>query len=109
MVAALLRERDDLHIENLRLQVELDGYKKRYYGPRADRLQSAADLAQLLLGFAQELDRKPINPDDVPPHSEPQEELRRVERRQRRAPFSTFAKISRFSAPHRCTPKHAPC
>jgi hypothetical protein len=30
MVAALLRERDDLHIENLRLQVELDGYKKRY-------------------------------------------------------------------------------
>src|SRR5258708_34440234 len=78
MVAALLRDRDDLHIENLRLQVELDSYKKRYYGPRADQLQSAADLTQLLLGFAQELDRKPINPDDVPPHSEPQEELRRV-------------------------------
>jgi hypothetical protein len=34
MVAALVRERDDLHIENLRLQIELDGYKKRYYGPR---------------------------------------------------------------------------
>jgi len=47
MVAALLHERDaekrranDLHIENLRLQVELDRYKKQYYGPRADRLKS---------------------------------------------------------------------
>ena len=47
LVAALVVERDDLHIENLRLRVELDRYKKRYYGPHADRLQSAADLAQL--------------------------------------------------------------
>jgi regulator of replication initiation timing len=39
MVAALLDERDDLHIENLRLQVELARYKKWYYGPRADRLK----------------------------------------------------------------------
>jgi hypothetical protein len=93
MVAALLRERDDLHIENLRWQVELDGYKKRYYGPRADRLQSAADLAQLLLGFAQELDRKPINPDDVPPHSEPQEELRRVTRRKGRCHLANFENL----------------
>jgi hypothetical protein len=68
IVAALLHERDDLHIEILRLQVELASYKKRYYGPRADQLQSAGDLAQLLLGFAQEMDRKPINPDDVSPH-----------------------------------------
>jgi hypothetical protein len=34
MVAVLLPERDDVHIENLLLQVELDSYKKRYYGPR---------------------------------------------------------------------------
>jgi hypothetical protein len=39
----------------------LDSYKKRYYGRRADRLQSAADLAQLLLSFGQEVDHKPIN------------------------------------------------
>ncbi len=84
MVTTLQRERDDLHIKNLRLQVELHSYKKRYYGPRADQLQSAGDMAQLLLGFAQELDRKPISPDDVPPHSEPQEELRGVKRRGRR-------------------------
>ncbi|MGA8086308.1 MAG: hypothetical protein WCA10_03325 [Terracidiphilus sp.] len=35
----LVRAWDDPHIENLRLQVELDGYKKRYNSPRADRLQ----------------------------------------------------------------------
>lgn len=93
LVAALIRERDDLHIENLRLQVELDGYKKRYYGPRADRLQSASDLAQLLLSFSQELDRKPINPEDVPPHSEPQEELRRVKRRKGRRQLANFENL----------------
>ena len=93
MVAALLRERDDLHMQNLRLQVDLDGYKKRYYGPRADRLQSADDLAQLLLSFAEGLDRKPINPDDVPPPSEPQEELRRVKRRKGRRHLANFENL----------------
>ena len=80
-------------MQNLRLQVELDSYKKRYYGPRADRLQSAADLAQLLLSFSQELDRKPINPEDVPPHSEPQEELRRVKRRKGRRHLANFENL----------------
>jgi transposase len=42
---------DDLHVENLRLQLELERFKKWYYGPRADRLQSSGDLAQLLLNF----------------------------------------------------------
>jgi transposase len=93
MVAALMRERDDLHVENLRLQVELDSYKKRYYGPRADRLHSAGDLAQLLLSFGQEMDRKPINPDDVPPHSEPDEDLRRVKRRKGRRHLANFENL----------------
>ena len=66
MVATLVRERDDLHIENHRLQSELDGYKKRYYGPRADRLHSSADLAQMLLHFAEDMDRKGKNIFDTP-------------------------------------------
>lgn len=84
------RRADNPHVENLRLQVELARYKKWYYGPRADRLQSAGDLAQLLLGFAEVLDRKPINPDDVPPHAEPEEELRRVKRRKGRRHLANF-------------------
>jgi hypothetical protein len=51
MVVALLRERDHLEIEYLRLQVELDRYKKHYYRPRADQLQSADDLTQLLINL----------------------------------------------------------
>jgi len=34
------RRANDLHVESLRLQLELDRYRKWYYGPRADRLQS---------------------------------------------------------------------
>ncbi|MHB8302764.1 MAG: hypothetical protein ACYDC6_08020 [Acidobacteriaceae bacterium] len=91
MLRALLLERDqekrradELHVANLRLQLELNLYKKWYYGPRADRLQSDNDLAQMLPHFAEELDRKPINPDDVPRDAKPEEELRRVKRRQGR-------------------------
>ncbi len=97
MVRSLLLERhvekqraDELHIENLRLRVELDRYKKWYYGPRADRLNSSGELAQMLLGFAEALDRKPVNPDDIPPHTETDEELRRVKRRKGRRHLANF-------------------
>ena len=36
---------DDLYLEKLRLQLELDRYKKWYYGPRADRLKSPGEVA----------------------------------------------------------------
>jgi len=84
------RRADDLQVENLRLQLELECYRKWYYGPRADRLQGAGDLAQLLLNFAAEMERKPIHPDDVPPHSEPEEELQRVKRRKGRRHLANF-------------------
>src|SRR2546430_3712939 len=61
MLRSLLAERDrekqradDLHIQNLRLQIELARYKKWYYGPRADRLNSTSELTQVLLDFGQE-------------------------------------------------------
>jgi len=84
---------DDLHIENLRLRVELDRYKKWYYGPRADRLQTAGDLAQMLLVFAEALDQKPVNPSDIPPHTEPHEVLRRVGRRKGRRHLANFENL----------------
>jgi transposase len=80
----------ELEVELLRLQMELERYKKWYYGPRADRLASPGELAQMLLSFAEELDRRPVNPDDVPPHTEPQEELRRVKRRKGRRNLANF-------------------
>ncbi len=87
------RRGDELRVEMLRLQLELERYKKWYYGPRADRLQSSADLAQMLLNFAEQMDRKPVNPDDVPSRSEPAEELRRVKRRKGRRNLANFENL----------------
>jgi len=100
---------DDLYLENLRLQVELDRLKKWYYGPRADQLQSAGELAQLLLDFAQSLDRKPVNAEDVPPHSEPQEELRRVKRRKGRRRVQDFENLPVTTQVHELSAEERRC
>jgi hypothetical protein len=73
--------------------LELDRYRKWYYGPRADRLQSFAELAQLLLNFAEEMDLKPVNPEDLPPRTEPKEELRRVGQRKGRRNLANFENL----------------
>jgi zinc-finger binding domain of transposase IS66 len=93
MIGSLLRERNDLRVENLRLQVELERYKKCYYGPRADRLADSGDMAQMLLQFAEGLERRPVNPDDLPPHTEPEEDLRRVKRRRGRRLLANFENL----------------
>jgi transposase len=103
------RRGDDLHIENLRLQVELARYKKWYYGPRADQLQSEGELAQLLLTFAEALDQKPVNPEDVPPDSEPQEELRRVRRRKGRRRVQDFENLPVTTQVHELSPEERIC
>jgi len=100
---------DDLYLENLRLQVELDRLKKWYYGPRADRLQSEGDLAQLLLRFADAMDRRPVNPGDLPPHAEPEEELRRVKRRKGRRRVQDFENLPVTTHLHELSPEELIC
>jgi transposase len=93
--AEILRQRkraDELHLENLRLQLELQRYKKWRYGPRADRLTNE-ELAQALLEFGEELQRKPIHPEDVPARAEPEYELRRVKRRPGRRHLANFENL----------------
>ena len=84
---------EELKVELLRLQLELERFKKWYYGPRADRLQTSGDLSQLLLSFAEQLDHKPIHPDDVPPQAEQQQPLRRVKRRKGRRHLANFENL----------------
>jgi len=60
------RERDDWHVKFLRVETELLRLKKWYYGPRADRLQTPGDVAQMLLTFATDLESRPVNPNDLP-------------------------------------------
>lgn len=91
-----LRQRkraDELHLENLRLQLELQRLKKWYYGPRADRLQSSQEMAQALPEFGEQLQAKPIHPEDVPTQAEPEYELRRVKRRPGRRHLANFEKL----------------
>jgi transposase len=130
MLRTLMRERDDekrradeqerraeqearqsaeLRVDVLRLQLELERYKKWYYGPRADRLQSSADLAQLLLSFSEEMDRKPVNPDDLPPRTEPQEELRRVKRRKGRRNLANFENLPLTTQVHELSAAERAC
>ena len=103
------RRVDDLHVENLRLQVELARLKKWYYGPRADRLRSEGDLAQLLLNFAEVLDRKPINPADLAPHPEPEEELRLVKRRKGRRRIADFENLPVTTHVHELSAEERKC
>src|SRR5256884_3561174 len=100
MLCSLLAERDrekqradDLHIQNLRLQIELARYKKWYYGPRADRLNSTSELTQVLVDFGQEVEQRPIHPEDVSAASEPEYELRRVKRRKGRRSLANFENL----------------
>ena len=82
---------DDLYLENLRLQQELERYKKATYGPRADRL-SMNQLAQMLLEFAEAWEQKPINLEDLR-EAEPEAELRRVKRRKGRRALANFENL----------------
>src|SRR5580658_2922364 len=86
-LAEQLRQRaDDLYLENLRLQQELERYKKATYGPRADRL-SMNQLAQMLLESAEVLEQKPINLEDL------ETEVRRVKRRKGRRALANFENL----------------
>src|SRR5215831_12209929 len=84
---------DELHLENLRLQLELERYKKWRYGPRADRLATSAEVGQALLEFAEQLESKPIHPEEVPAKAEPEYELRRVKRRRERRHLASFENL----------------
>jgi transposase len=66
IIATRTRERDELQVAKLRLEMELLRLKKMCYGPRADRLQTPGDVAQLLLEFATDLESRPVNPADLP-------------------------------------------
>jgi transposase len=103
----------ELYLETLRLQKELFQLKKLYCGPRADRLQSEQELAQVLLDFAEQLEQKPIHPQDVPPYSkaeaEPEYELRRVKKRTGRRQIANFENLPVTTHVHELKPEERAC
>ena len=55
-ITELERKQQELELDKIRLAHQLELYKKRYYGPRAD----TAEVGQLLLEFACELEKRPV-------------------------------------------------
>src|SRR5712664_2114559 len=107
-LAEQLRQRaDDLYLENLRLQQELERYKKATYGPRADRL-SMNQLAQMLLEFAEALEQKPINFEDLR-EAEPETEVRRVKRRNGRRALANFENLPVKTYVYELSVEERPC
>ncbi len=93
-LAAEQRKRaDDLYVKTLQLQLELERNKKWYYGPRADRLKSSGELGQALLNFGEELDQKPVHPEDAAAGTAPATEWRRVKRRRGRRALVNFENL----------------
>jgi transposase len=103
------QQKEQLQVELVRVKLELERYKKWHYGPRADRLQSSGDLAQLLLNFFEELERKPVHPEDIPPHAEPEEDLRRVKRCSGRRHLANFANLPITTHVHELSAKERAC
>src|SRR3984957_19796068 len=100
LARTLLAERDrkdqqveQLQVELLRMQQELERFKKWYYGPRADRLRSTGELLQLLLDFAEQQESKPPHPDDVPPQAAQEQQLRRVKPSKGRPHLANFENL----------------
>ena len=65
IITAITQERDEWHVKFLRAEVELLRLKKWYYGPRADRLSGTGEVAQMLLGFAADLEARPLDVRDL--------------------------------------------
>jgi transposase len=97
----------ELELEKLRLQHQLALLAKRCYGPRADRV----DLGQLLLGFAEQLESRPVDEQDLPPGSQDADADRKSLRRVRRGrrDLAAFDRLPLVRCEHDLAEEHKPC
>jgi transposase len=100
-----------LEVEKLRLEVELLRYKKWYYGPKADQLTTAQDVAQMLLSFSEQLEARPLELEDVPAdvtlsNIEPKT-IRRVKRGRRN--LAAFDELPLTRKEHDLSEDQKPC
>ena len=97
----------ELELERLRLRHQLELLKKRCYGPRADRV----DLGQLLLGFAEQLESRPVDEQDLPQGSDADADDRKSLRRVRRGrrDLAAFDRLPLVRCEHDLAEAHKPC
>jgi transposase len=93
LAAFLQKKSDNLYIDNLRLQVQVDRFKRWYYGPRADKLTTAVELGQMLLSFGEEFENRPVNQEDLSSNEKPEEQPRRIRKARGRRNLENFDKL----------------
>jgi len=102
-----------LEIEKLRFEVELLRLRKLYYGPRADRLSTVGDVAQMLLDFAVDLERRPVNAEDIAPADGSvtidMQTIRRVRRGRGRRDLAALANLPVVRREHDLPENQKPC
>ncbi|MCX5661516.1 MAG: IS66 family transposase, partial [Planctomycetota bacterium] len=102
--------RQQLELEKLRLAHQLELLRKRYYGPRADRVEPS----QLLLEFAVALEKRPVDAALLPPDAPSPEPIdpqmiRRVRPRKGRRDLALFDKLPMTRQVHDLPPEAKPC
>ena len=109
------RIKAEAELDKLRLQQQLLVAMKKLYGPRADRLGSTGDVAQLLLEFAVALESRPVEAADLPPDTDAGQidpkTLRRIKRRKGRRDLGSdeFDHLPVIRKEHDLTEADKPC
>jgi transposase len=105
------RDRDAWQIKFLRAETELLRLRKWYYGRKADTLTGTGDVAQLLLGFGEQLEARGVAPQDLPCDVDPDKvELKTVRRLRRgRRNLAAFDQLPVIRKEHDLPEEHKAC
>jgi transposase len=103
-IAALEQKQQQLELEKLRLAHQLELLRKRYYGPRADRVTPG----QLLLEFALALEARPLDASLLPAAGNATA-VRRVRPPGGRRDLALFDKLPVTTKVHDLSPEEKPC
>ncbi len=108
--------KQELELAKLRLEMQLLRFKKWMYGPRADKLTTLDDVAQMLLGFGEDLDQRPAGPAEaekiaIAGGGEPRDNStpRRVRRGKGRRNLAAFAELPVTRCQHDLPEGEKPC
>jgi len=124
LIAQMQTHMDAVETRSLRLEMELLKYKKWMYGPRADKLASLSDVNQMLLGFGQDLDARPVptgddaaglvaedtkSNTDTKQDAAPSRRVKRVRRGRRDLGSGAFASLPVTRCEHDLLDNQKPC
>jgi transposase len=111
LIAQMTARMEAMELRSLRLEMELLKYKKWVYGPRADRLATLGEVNQMLLGFARDLEARPVDAQDLAAEASEKNNAtpRRVERGKGRRDLANFEHLPVTRHEHDLPEGDKPC